>query len=57
MPRKKTEQKTPANARNVMQNPARGKNSGAQTNGQFERGPHSGRGSFSGAGAPPRMTK
>jgi hypothetical protein len=58
MTRKKTD---PAakKTKNVMQNPTRGKNAGAQTNGQFERDKKhaGGRGQFGGAGDPPRMTK
>ena len=59
MPRKNNDDKTANKPRNVMQHPTRGKNSGAQTNGQFERDKKhaGGRGQFTGAGDAPRMTK
>jgi hypothetical protein len=57
MSKKKFEDKLARKAKNVMQQPTRGKNAGAQTNGQFERDDKHGTGQFSGAGDPPRMTK
>lgn len=57
MSRKKIAEKDPANTRNVPSNVGRGKNAGAQSNGQFERDQKHGRGNFVRAGDPPRMTK
>lgn len=55
--KKRITEKTAPNAKNVMQHPTRGKNAGAQSNGQFERDQKHGRGNFSRAGDAPRMVK
>jgi hypothetical protein len=59
MSKKRIDEKLANKTKHAAPNATRGKNAGGQTNGQFERDEKhgGGRGQFSGAGDPPRMTK